>query len=90
MLSEGATVLDAGEIGTEMLYYLVGSRGLDGGLMCTASHNPKPLYRSEARAVRRASAFWGARHRGDPGDRSSMGLDEPPGGGTVEEVSLYD
>ncbi len=24
-----------------MLYYLVGSRGLDGGLMCTASHNPK-------------------------------------------------
>ena len=25
-----------------MLYFLVGSRGLDGGLMCTASHNPKP------------------------------------------------
>ena len=24
-----------------MLYFLVGSRGLDGGLMCTASHNPK-------------------------------------------------
>ena len=24
-----------------MLYYLVGSRELDGGLMCTASHNPK-------------------------------------------------
>jgi phosphomannomutase len=28
-------------VGTEMLYFLVGSRGLDGGLMCTASHNPK-------------------------------------------------
>ena len=41
MCSEGATVLDAGEVGTEVLYYLVGSRGLDGGLMCTASHNPK-------------------------------------------------
>ena len=39
--SEGAAVLDAGEVATEMLYYLVGSRGLDGGLMCTASHNPK-------------------------------------------------
>jgi phosphomannomutase len=39
--AEGAHVLDAGEVGTEMLYYLVGSRGLDGGLMCTASHNPK-------------------------------------------------
>src|SRR6185503_3402452 len=38
---EGADVLDVGEVGTEMLYFTVGSRGLDGGLMCTASHNPK-------------------------------------------------
>ena len=41
MIAEGATVLDAGQVGTEMLYFLVGSRDLDGGLMCTASHNPK-------------------------------------------------
>ena len=41
MLGEGAHVLDAGQVGTEMLYFLVGSRELDGGLMCTASHNPK-------------------------------------------------
>ena len=41
LLGEGANVLDAGQVGTEMLYYLVGSRELDGGLMCTASHNPK-------------------------------------------------
>ncbi|MGH2842292.1 MAG: phosphomannomutase/phosphoglucomutase, partial [Solirubrobacteraceae bacterium] len=40
MTAEGAHVLDAGMVGTEMLYFLVGSRGLDGGLMCTASHNP--------------------------------------------------
>ena len=38
---EGADVLDVGMVGTEMLYWTVGSRGLDGGLMCTASHNPK-------------------------------------------------
>ena len=38
---EGADVLDVGQVGTEMLYFAVGSRGLDGGLMCTASHNPK-------------------------------------------------
>jgi phosphomannomutase len=37
----GADVLDVGMVGTEMLYWTVGSRGLDGGLMCTASHNPK-------------------------------------------------
>jgi phosphomannomutase len=37
---EGAAVLDVGMVGTEMLYWTVGSRELDGGLMCTASHNP--------------------------------------------------
>src|SRR5687768_13428945 len=41
MTAEGADVLDAGMVGTEMVYFLVGSRDLDGGLMCTASHNPK-------------------------------------------------
>jgi phosphomannomutase len=38
---EGADVVDVGMVGTEMLYFAVGSRDLDGGLMCTASHNPK-------------------------------------------------
>src|SRR5688500_12317136 len=38
---EGADVLDIGMVGTEMVYWTVGSRELDGGLMCTASHNPK-------------------------------------------------
>jgi phosphomannomutase len=38
---EGADVLDIGVVGTEMLYFTVGSRDLPGGLMCTASHNPK-------------------------------------------------
>jgi phosphomannomutase len=38
---EGADLLDVGMVGTEMLYWTVGSRELDGGLACTASHNPK-------------------------------------------------
>ena len=41
LIFEGATVLDAGMVATEMLYHLVGSRELDGGAMVTASHNPK-------------------------------------------------
>ncbi|MGI9081164.1 MAG: phosphomannomutase/phosphoglucomutase [Thermoleophilaceae bacterium] len=41
MCEQGADVLDIGMAGTEMLYWTVGSRDLDGGLMCTASHNPK-------------------------------------------------
>ncbi len=53
MAAEGAHVLDAGKVGTEMLYYLVGSRDLDGGLMCTASHNPKAY--TGAKLVRRGA-----------------------------------
>ncbi len=37
----GAEVLDIGLVGTEMVYYAVGSLGLEGGIMVTASHNPK-------------------------------------------------
>jgi phosphomannomutase len=38
---EGADVLDIGMAATEMLYWTVGDRDLHGGLVCTASHNPK-------------------------------------------------
>jgi phosphomannomutase len=37
----GATVLDLGMVGTEMLYFAVGELQLDGGVAVTASHNPK-------------------------------------------------
>src|SRR5437870_2565092 len=53
LLDEGANVLDAGVVGSEMLYFLVGSRALDGGLMCTASHNPKAY--TGAKLVRRGA-----------------------------------
>jgi phosphomannomutase len=41
LADEGCRVLDIGMVGTEILYYAVGSRGLDGGTAVTASHNPK-------------------------------------------------
>jgi len=37
----GADVLDFGLVGTEMVYFGVGALELDGGIMVTASHNPK-------------------------------------------------
>src|SRR3954465_10086482 len=37
----GADVLDVGMVGTEMVYFAVGELELDGGIMVTASHNPK-------------------------------------------------
>jgi phosphomannomutase len=89
MCAEGATVLDAGEVGTEMLYYLVGSRGLDGGLMCTASHNPK-RYTGAKLVKRGAVALSGDAGIGEIRTKIEAGLDGAPGGGSVEEVSLYE
>jgi phosphomannomutase len=89
MCSEGATVLDAGRVATEMLYYLVGSRELDGGLMCTASHNPK-AYTGAKLVKRGAIALSGDAGIGDVRARIEAGLGDPPGGGSIEQVSLYD
>jgi phosphomannomutase len=89
MAAEGARVLDAGQIGTEMLYFLVGSRDLDGGLMCTASHNPKAY--TGAKLVRRgAIALSGDEGIGDVKELVTGGLGEEPGGGSVEQVEIYD
>jgi phosphomannomutase len=41
LADEGCRVLDIGLVGTEMVYYAIGSRDLDGGVSVTASHNPK-------------------------------------------------
>jgi phosphomannomutase len=89
MVAEGATVLDAGMVGTEMLYFLVGSQDLDGGLMCTASHNPK-AYTGAKLVGRGALALSGDAGLGDVRDRIINGLGDAPGGGSVEEVSVHD
>ena len=88
LVDEGVAVLDAGRVATEMSYFLVGSRELDGGAMVTASHNPKPytgvkLLREGALAL-----------SGDAGIQQvraeiEAGLPDPPGGGSVEEVDIY-
>src|SRR5947209_15086413 len=89
MCEEGATVLDGGEIGTEMLYYLVGSRDLDGGLMCTASHNPQ-RYTGAKLVKRGAIALSGDAGIGDIKAKIEDGLGDPPGGGNTEQVPLYE
>jgi phosphomannomutase len=88
MASEGARVLDAGQVGTEMLYFLVGSRGLDGGLMCTASHNPKAY--TGAKLVRDgAIALSGDQGIQDMRRLIEEGLGDAPGGGSAEDVDIY-
>src|SRR3954452_16770792 len=89
LVSEGAHVLDAGMVGTEMLYWLVGARELDGGLMCTASHNPK-AYTGAKIVERGCVALSGDRGLQDIRALIEDGLGETPGGGTYEEVDLYE
>jgi phosphomannomutase len=89
MVAEGAHVLDAGMVGTEMLYFLVGSRELDGGLMCTASHNPKPY--TGAKLVREgALALSGDAGIGEIRALVARGMGEPDGEpGGCEEVDVH-
>jgi len=89
LLLEGASVLDAGMVGSEMLYYLVGSRELDGGLMCTASHNPKAytgakLVREGAIALSGDAGIQDIRRTIEAG----LGQSTEPRG-TVQEVDIY-
>jgi phosphomannomutase len=89
MVSEGAHVLDAGQVGTEMLYFLVGSQDLDGGLMCTASHNPA-RYTGAKLVERGAVALSGEGGIGEIRDLIDAGLGEAPGGGSAEDVDVYE
>ena len=77
LMAEGAHVVDAGMVGTEMLYWLVGSRDLDGGLMCTASHNPK-AYTGAKLVERGAVALSGDSGIGDMQRMIEAGLRMPP------------
>ncbi|MEA2187805.1 MAG: phosphomannomutase [Solirubrobacteraceae bacterium] len=89
MVAEGATVVDAGMVGSEMLYWLVGARELDGGLMCTASHNPK-AYTGAKLVKEGAIALSGDAGIQDVRRKIEAGLGDARGGGSVEEVEIYD
>jgi phosphomannomutase len=95
MLGAGASVIDAGQVGSEMLYFLVGSRELDGGLMCTASHNPKAytgakLVRDGAIALSGDSGIQDVRRlvEADSADGGRPAAGEHARG-MLEEVDLY-
>jgi phosphomannomutase len=78
--SEGAEITDIGVVGTDMMYFYVASRDLDGGAIITASHNPKEW--NGVKMVRRGAlalsgdagikevreALLAGRFAADPGD----------------------
>jgi phosphomannomutase len=99
LLGEGVHVIDAGVVGSEMLYFLVGSRALDGGLMCTASHNPKAytgvkLVRDGAIPLSGDSGIQDVRHAVEADLASSSNQAEPASRGaargTLEEVDIFE
>jgi len=84
----GAEVLDLGLVGTEMVYFAVGSLGLEGGAMVTASHNPKEytgmkLVRRGALPVGGESGLFDVRDR-------ALEDSEPSGAeGTMEQYDIW-
>ena len=88
LVAEGCEVLNAGMVGTEMLYFLVGSRNLDGGAMVTASHNPKAY--TGVKLVREgALALSGDAGIQDIRRKIEEGLPDAPGGGSVSDADVY-
>jgi len=84
----GADVVDIGMVGTEMVYFAVGELGLDGGIMVTASHNPKEY--TGMKIVRRGALPVG----GESGllqvrDRALAGFGPAHVRGTVEQRDVY-
>jgi phosphomannomutase len=102
LLATGAHVLDIGEVGSEMLYFLVGSRELDGGLMCTASHNPKAytgakLVREGAIPLSGDSGIQDIRRLVERDAAASDGVGDASAGdeaqgarGTLEQLEIYE
>ncbi len=85
---EGAEVLELGLVGTEMVYFAVGSLELDGGVMVTASHNPREY--TGMKIVRRgALPVGGESGLLDVRDRA-VRVSGRSGGGPPERVSSYD
>jgi phosphomannomutase len=90
LTDEGCDVLDIGEAGTEMVYYAVGSRELDGGVSVTASHNPKQWAGFK---LLREGALPLSGDRGIPDVQRVVAEEDfstPNGTGTIERADLYE
>ncbi|MDG4549423.1 MAG: phosphomannomutase [Candidatus Contendobacter sp.] len=77
LLDGGVDVLDIGLCGTEEIYFAAFHRGLDGGIMVTASHNPMDcngmkLVREQARPISGDSGLFAIRDLAAASDAFTM------------------
>src|SRR4029077_12325629 len=85
----GADVIDLGMVGTEMVYFAVGDLGLDGGIMVTASHNPKEY--TGMKIVRRgALPVGGGSGLLDVRDRALAASSRDAQRGEIREEDIWD
>ena len=87
----GADVMDIGQCGTEMIYFTTAHYGLDGGIMITASHNPKEyngmkFVRKESRPISSDTGLKDIEKAVMEGDFKP--LDRPKG--KIEAVDVLD
>ncbi|MEQ1871015.1 MAG: phosphomannomutase/phosphoglucomutase [Vicinamibacterales bacterium] len=75
--SQGADVVDFGQVPTDMVYYGVATEHLDGGVQITASHNPKQ-YNGLKMVRKGAEALSGDEGIGDIRDMIAKGTIPPP------------
>jgi phosphomannomutase len=90
LTDEGCDVLHIGMVGTEMVYYAIGSRGFDGGASVTASHNPKAwagfkLLREGALALSGDEGIQDVRRLVETEDFS-----EPSAEGSLTQADIYE
>ncbi len=88
LVDGGCDVLDIGLCGTEMIYFATAHYGLDGGVMVTASHNPREynglkIVGREARPLAGTSA-WETLKRQVLSDKELL----QPGGGSVKRFDV--
>ncbi len=88
LTSEGCHVIDLGMVATEIVYYAVGSRELDGGVSVTASHNPAQ-YAGFKLLREGVIALSGDRGIKELTELVALGLPAEPGGGTYQRVDTY-
>jgi phosphomannomutase len=88
LTDEGADVVDIGMVGTEMLYWTVNHKDLDGGIMVTASHNPA-AYTGAKLVKRKALPLSGDSGIAEIRELVVNGFAEDgPGGGQVTEEDI--
>lgn len=88
LTESGVDVVDIGVCGTEMVYFATFARGLDGGVMVTASHNPPnyngmKLVRAESRPISADTGLEEVRAIAEAGE-----FVDAETAGTVTEVDI--